>query len=81
VCGVPIVGYRGEETGFPITEAGVKLVDQRDRDGLVRDLCQVLTDEDLRQEMRQRSFQAAKRYFGWDAIASRFSEEMAARPL
>ena len=27
VCGVPIVGYRGAETGFPITEAGVKLVD------------------------------------------------------
>ena len=45
VCGVPIVGYRGAETGFPITEAGVKLVDLRDREGLVQALAQVLTDE------------------------------------
>jgi len=81
VCGVPIVGYRGEETGFPITEAGVNLVDQGDRDGLVRGLAQVLTDEELRREMRQRSLRAGKLYFGWDAIASRFSEAMAARPV
>ena len=81
VCGVPVVGYRGEETGFPITEAGVILVDKGERDGLVRGLAQVLTDEELRREMRQRSLHAATQYFGWDAIATRFSEAMAARPM
>jgi glycosyltransferase involved in cell wall biosynthesis len=81
VCGVPIVGYRGEETGIPITEAGVNLVDRGDRDGLVRGLAQVLTDEELRREMQQRSLHAATQYFSWDAIAARFSEAMAARTM
>lgn len=72
VCGVPIVGYRGEETGFPITEAGVQLVEIGDREGLVKSLTQVLKDEDLNRELRQRSLNAAQKYFSWDAIASQF---------
>jgi glycosyltransferase involved in cell wall biosynthesis len=79
VCGVPIVGYRGPETGFPITEAGVKLVDLRDRDGLVRALAQVLTDDELRRELRQQNSVAAERYFSWHAIASQFAQAMFAR--
>jgi glycosyltransferase involved in cell wall biosynthesis len=79
VCGVPIVGYRGAETGFPITEAGVKLVDLRDREGLVRALAQVLTDEELYLELRQRSLHAAQQYFCWDAIASQFIHAMSVR--
>ena len=63
VCGVPIVGYRGAETGFPITEAGVRLVDLRDREGLVEALAQVLTDEKLYRELRQRSVAAARGIF------------------
>jgi glycosyltransferase involved in cell wall biosynthesis len=74
VCGVPIVGYRGEDTGFPITEAGVILVDQHDREGLVRGLAQVLTDEEVYLRMRERSLQATQKYFSWDAIASQFAE-------
>jgi hypothetical protein len=76
VCGVPIVGYRGAETGFPITEAGVRLVDQRDRDGLAQALAQVLTDEEFYLELRQRSLAAAQQYFCWDAIASQFVSAM-----
>ena len=79
VCGVPIVGYRGAETGFPITEAGVKLVDLRDREGLVQALAQVLTDEKLYRELRQRSVTAAQQYFCWDAIASQFVSAMSGR--
>jgi glycosyltransferase involved in cell wall biosynthesis len=75
-CGLPIVGYRGEETGFPITEAGVRLVDARDRKGLSQALAQVLTDEKMYQELRQRSQAAARDYFSWDAIASQFVTAM-----
>ena len=73
VCGVPIVGYRGAETGFPITEAGVKLVERSDREGLAQALAQVLTDEHCYLDLRQRSLAAAKLYFCWDAIASQFA--------
>jgi glycosyltransferase involved in cell wall biosynthesis len=79
VCGVPIVGYRGEETGFPVTEAGIRLVEIGDREGLVQGLAQVATDEDLYRELRQRSLRAAQKYFSWDAIASQFLQAMAAR--
>jgi glycosyltransferase involved in cell wall biosynthesis len=79
VCGLPIVGYRGAETGFPITEAGVRVVDLRDREGLVRALAQILTDEKLSRELRQRSVAAAQKYFCWDAIASQFVSAMSGR--
>lgn len=79
VCGVPIVGYRGAETGFPITEAGVKLVDLHDREGLVQALTQVLTDENVYRELRQRSVTAAQQYFCWNAIASQFKSAMSGR--
>ena len=79
ICGVPIVGYGGAETGFPITEAGVRLVDRADREGLVKALAQVLTDEDLYIELRQRNMLAARQYFCWDAITSQFIHAMSAR--
>jgi glycosyltransferase involved in cell wall biosynthesis len=79
VCGVPIVGYRGAETGFPITEAGVMLVEQRDREGLVQALAQVLTDERLYRELRQRNTAAAQQYFCWNAIASQFVSAISSR--
>jgi glycosyltransferase involved in cell wall biosynthesis len=71
-CGLPIVGYRGEETAFPITEAGVLLVDGGDQDGVASALCRVLTDDKLRGELRQRSLDAERQYFSWDAIAAQF---------
>jgi glycosyltransferase involved in cell wall biosynthesis len=72
VCGLPIVGYRGEETGFPITEAGAILVNENDREGLARALTSVLTDENLCRQLQSRSRAAAAEYFSWDAIASQF---------
>lgn len=74
--GLPIVGYRGEETGFPITEAGVSLVEPGDREGLVHALGDVMTDENVWRELRQRSFSATEKYFSWDAITSQFAGVM-----
>lgn len=79
LCGLPIVGYRGPETDFPITEAGIKLVEVRDREGLAEALSQVLTDDRLYGGLRQRSVAAARKYFCWDAIASQFANAMSAR--
>lgn len=79
VCGVPIVGYRGEETGFPITEAGVSLVDRGDQQGLVAALARLLSDEEFAATMRERSLQAARDYFSWDAIAGQFVAAMSGR--
>ena len=78
-CGLPIVGFRGAETGFPITEAGVMLANARDREGLAEALFEVLTDKNLIQDLRQRSEMAARKYFSWDAIASQFISAMSAR--
>ncbi|HEX3377092.1 MAG TPA: glycosyltransferase [Candidatus Acidoferrales bacterium] len=79
VCGLPIVGYHGLETGFPITEAGTMLVEVHDRDGLVEALYEVLSNEKLYRELRQRSAMAAQKYFSWDSIASQFRNAISAR--
>lgn len=78
-CGLPIVGYRGAETGFPITEAGVRLVDQGHREELVQALAQVLADAGLYRQLRQQSAAAAMKYFSWTAIASQFAGAMSGR--
>jgi glycosyltransferase involved in cell wall biosynthesis len=75
-CGLPIVCYRGPESTFPITEAGLELVPYRDRDALGKAVCRVLSDDRLRQELRRRSFQAHDNYFSWDSIAARFAREL-----
>ena len=72
VNGLPIVGFFDEETAFPITEAGVRLVPTGDQQGLIRELTLVLRDPVLREKLRQRSLEAAKRYFSWDRIADAY---------
>jgi glycosyltransferase involved in cell wall biosynthesis len=71
-CGLPIVGYLGPETKFPITEAGLELVPEGDRDGLAVALSRLLGDESLRHELSQRSVRAYERYFSWDRIAEQY---------
>jgi glycosyltransferase involved in cell wall biosynthesis len=73
-CGLPVVGYSGKETGFPITEAGILLVPQGDREALAEALTRVLTDANLWWELHQRSKEAYRLYFSWDAIAKCFLE-------
>lgn len=73
-CGLPVVAYEGAETGFPITEAGVLLAPQGNREALAEALIRVLTDDTLWHELHQRSLNAQRTYFSWDAIAQRFVE-------
>ncbi len=68
-CGLPIVAYEGEETGFPITEAGVVLVPFRDTHLLAEKLVEVLTDRELWYSLHARTVDAHKKYFAWDSIA------------
>jgi glycosyltransferase involved in cell wall biosynthesis len=74
--GLPIVGYRGSETGFPFTEAGLELVPYRDRTALAKSLCRVLSDGGLREDLRKRSRRAHAEYFSWQKIAERFVAEL-----
>jgi glycosyltransferase involved in cell wall biosynthesis len=71
-CGLPVVGYRSEETAFPVTEAGVVLVAPRDRNSLAEALIRVLADDVWRQQLRTRSRAAQKQYFSWEVISGLF---------
>ncbi len=71
-CGLPVVGYSGPETGFPITEAGVALVPQGDREALAQALTRVLGEDAWRWELRERSQRAHGEHFSWNAIAERY---------
>lgn len=71
-CGLPIVGYAGPETSFPITEAGLQLVPYGDVEMLARALDRVLSDDRLRRDLRLRSLRAYATYFSWDRIGEQF---------
>lgn len=73
-CGLPIVAYRGAETAPPVTEAGVVLVEEGDREGLAANLERVLADSALRHSLRERSRSAYEKHFSWPAIAARYVE-------
>lgn len=79
VCGLPVVGYRGPETAPPITEAGVLLVENDDREALADSLVRVLTNQKLYAELSQRSVAAAEKYFFWNSIAAQFTKLFAGR--
>jgi glycosyltransferase involved in cell wall biosynthesis len=68
-CGLPIVGYESVDTAWPLTEAGLVLVPEDDRDALSKGLLRVLSDSGLRQSLRARSREAQQHYFSWTAIA------------
>jgi glycosyltransferase involved in cell wall biosynthesis len=73
ICtGLPVVGYRGAHTDFPITEAGVRFAPIGDEGALARELVNVLGDPRLAEELRQRSRDAARAHFSWEAIAGRY---------
>jgi glycosyltransferase involved in cell wall biosynthesis len=73
-CGLPVVAYKGVETGFPLTEAGIVFVPQDDVDALGNELARVLLDRELRASLSKRSFKAFREWFSWDRIAERWIE-------
>ena len=77
-CALPIVGYKGLGTRFPITDAGLALATYRDKHALANALCEVIADEHIRQELRNRSRRAHEKYFSWGKIAERFVTELSA---
>jgi glycosyltransferase involved in cell wall biosynthesis len=76
VCGLPVVAYRGQETAPPVTEAGVMLAPEGDRDTLADALGQVLSDDVMRAELRQRSLSARDNYFSWGRIAQGYLQAL-----
>ncbi|MDE2179511.1 MAG: glycosyltransferase family 4 protein [candidate division NC10 bacterium] len=73
-CGLPVVGYSGMHTGPPLTEAGLLLAPYRDSGALADGLTRVLSDRDLWQHLHERSVEAYRRHFSWEAIATRYIE-------
>jgi glycosyltransferase involved in cell wall biosynthesis len=71
-CGLPIVGFGGPETAFPLTEAGLELLPEGDREGMSRALIHILSDSRYRKELCRRSFYAQENYFSWEKIAQSF---------
>lgn len=78
-CGLPVVGYRSEETAFPVTEAGVVLVALQDRVALAEALIRVLADDDWRQLLQARSCAAQMQYFSWEVIFASFLDLLGRR--
>ena len=75
-CGLPIVAYRGPETGFPLTEAGIVFVPQDDIDALGKELARVLQDRELRLCLSKRNLEVFRERFSWDRIAGRWIETL-----
>jgi glycosyltransferase involved in cell wall biosynthesis len=75
-CGLPVVGYAGPDTAWPITDAGFVPVPLGDREALSVALEKVLSDDPLRGELRERSRRAQLQHFSWNAIASRYSDTL-----
>jgi glycosyltransferase involved in cell wall biosynthesis len=71
-CELPVVGYRSDETAFPVTEAGVVLVPLQDRRALGDALAAVLTNDDWRNQLRARSRAVQEQYLSWKAISTSF---------
>jgi len=71
-CELPVIGYRSEETGFPVTEGGVVFVTLGDREALGEALTQVLANDDWRRQLRQRSRLVQEQHFSWEVISQSF---------
>jgi glycosyltransferase involved in cell wall biosynthesis len=73
-CGVPLVAYA--DSGIPdfLVEAGVLPIAHPDRAELAQATVRVLTDQQLRSELCERSRRSHEKYFSWEAVASRFLE-------
>ena len=72
-CGLPVIAYSGSETAPPITDAGVVLVSR----GNSAELGEALAPRLVRRRLPgitgcERSRQAQRKHFSWDAIAERY---------
>jgi glycosyltransferase involved in cell wall biosynthesis len=76
-CGLPVIAEEGSELAPPITEAGVVLVPEE----LVPEefgpaLVRVLSDQNYRASLAERSRDAQSRYFSWSVIARQYAQAL-----
>lgn len=71
-CELPVIGYRSEETSFPVTEAGVVLVPLRDVEALGKALAGVLANDIWRKQLCERSRVVQQRHLSWEVISQSF---------
>ena len=75
-CGLPIVAYGTRNRAFPISEAGVQLVPYRDSEALAANLVQVLSDAQMREQLRAANRAAQEKFFSWDTIADQMIQAL-----
>ena len=75
-CGIPVVAFRGLETGPPMTGAGVAIVDEGDFIGLQNTLVRILADSQFRADLSREARDAYNRHFSWKAIAERYAKAL-----
>jgi glycosyltransferase involved in cell wall biosynthesis len=78
-CGLPMIALQGRETAPPITDAGVVLLAEGPDEAALQSqlgeaIVRVLSDNDLRTQLAQRSRSAQEKYFSWSAIAERYAD-------
>jgi glycosyltransferase involved in cell wall biosynthesis len=77
-CGLPVIALQGRETASPITDAGVILLSEGLDEAplhsqLGEAIVRVLSQNDLRAQLAQRSRAAQEKHFSWSAIAERYA--------
>ncbi len=75
--GIPIVGYRDENIGHPLQQAGVEWAPWQDRRALSQGLIRVLSDSQRWTELHERNLEVQKRHLSWFRIAERFQAVLA----
>lgn len=78
-CGLPIIGYAGASKGTVIEEAGIALVSFADKEALGAELCKLLTNPELWQEMHEKNLRVQRDYLSWNVIAVSYVEFFAGR--
>jgi len=74
--GLPVVGYGGRDTRWPITEAGLILGSVGDPAYLAKRLIELAQDPSLRGSLRDLNRAAYRNYFSWDRIAATVEESL-----
>jgi glycosyltransferase involved in cell wall biosynthesis len=72
-AGTPMVALSGEQTAWPVTEAGVLLVSPDSPVELYDALVRVISEPELRASLRRCNTQAYREHFSWPVIAARFA--------
>jgi glycosyltransferase involved in cell wall biosynthesis len=71
-CGVPVVGYSGDEHGTPLVEAGVSLVPMHDKPALGAAVARILLDDSFAREMHLKNLATQRKYFSWNVVARQY---------